>query len=98
MLDWGFAVLISYAFFEYDAAMTLLIFALWRIIFTVSIGASLGQKILGLRVQSVSGEWAGIWAPVIRTALICVVVPVIIIDADGRGLHDRVAGTAIVRA
>jgi uncharacterized RDD family membrane protein YckC len=33
----------------------------------------------------------------VRTALLCLVIPAVVWDADGRGLHDRVAGTAIVR-
>lgn len=34
---------------------------------------------------------------VVRTTLLCLVIPAVIWDADGRGLHDRLAGTAIVR-
>lgn len=33
----------------------------------------------------------------IRTVLLCLVIPAAVWDADGRGLHDRFAGTAIVR-
>ncbi len=33
----------------------------------------------------------------VRTALLCLVIPAVVWDADGRGLHDRLAGTAIVR-
>ncbi len=33
----------------------------------------------------------------VRTVLLCLVLPAVIWDADGRGLHDRFAGTAIVR-
>jgi hypothetical protein len=33
----------------------------------------------------------------VRTALLLLVIPAVVWDADGRGLHDRVAGTAIVR-
>ncbi|GIG26351.1 RDD family protein [Cellulomonas denverensis] len=33
----------------------------------------------------------------IRTVLLCLVIPAVVWDGDGRGLHDRLAGTAIVR-
>lgn len=33
----------------------------------------------------------------VRTLLLCLVIPAVVWDADGRGLHDRTAGTAIVR-
>jgi hypothetical protein len=33
----------------------------------------------------------------VRTVLLCLVIPAVVWDADGRGLHDRTAGTAIIR-
>lgn len=33
----------------------------------------------------------------VRTVLLCLVIPAVVWDADGRGLHDRTASTAIVR-
>jgi uncharacterized RDD family membrane protein YckC len=33
----------------------------------------------------------------VRSVLLCLVLPAVVWDADGRGLHDRTAGTAIVR-
>jgi hypothetical protein len=33
----------------------------------------------------------------VRTALLCLAIPALIWDADHRGLHDRVAGTMLVR-
>jgi hypothetical protein len=37
------------------------------------------------------------WQPVVRTALVALFVPAVITDADQRGLHDRAAGTLLVR-
>ena len=34
----------------------------------------------------------------LRTALLLLLVPALITDRDGRGLHDRAAGTVVVRA
>jgi hypothetical protein len=33
----------------------------------------------------------------VRSVLLCLVIPAVVWDADGRGLHDRAAATAIVR-
>ncbi|MCW2751582.1 MAG: putative rane protein, partial [Aeromicrobium sp.] len=34
---------------------------------------------------------------VVRTAMLCLLVPAVIFDRDGRGLHDRLTDTAVVR-
>ncbi|MGV8978834.1 MAG: RDD family protein [Cellulomonas sp.] len=39
----------------------------------------------------------GLVAGVVRAVLLCLVVPAAVWDADGRGMHDRLAGTVIVR-
>ena len=87
---------------------TLGIFALENVLLVGSIGHTLGHRVLGLRVRRVfpgrSGDdaaWAtmapGFVSALARTLLLCLVIPAVVWDADGRGLHDRVAGTAIVR-
>jgi uncharacterized RDD family membrane protein YckC len=37
-------------------------------------------------------------AIVVRTGLLLLVLPAVVYDRDGRGLHDRAAGTVVVRA
>ena len=39
----------------------------------------------------------GVGRLALRGLLIAVVVPPFFVDSDGRGLHDRVTGTAVVR-
>jgi hypothetical protein len=39
----------------------------------------------------------GLWRPVVRTVLLCLAIPPLIFDRDQRGLHDRLAGTMLVR-
>ena len=34
---------------------------------------------------------------VVRTVLLFLLVPAVIVDRDGRGLHDRLSGTAVTR-
>ena len=61
-------------------------------------GASAGMTALGIRVASID-EAAVIGVPraVLRTAMVAVVVPPLVRDADGRGWHDRATRTIVVR-
>lgn len=59
-------------------------------------GASFGQRLARVRVVGL-GRRPGLLAVVVRTILICLVLPALIWDSDGRGIHDRVAGTVVVR-
>lgn len=97
-IDWACAVVISIAFFHYDSLATLVIFAVVQIVFLPTIGGSPGHRLVGLRVVPVGGGWIGLWRPVVRTLLLILVIPAAIWDADQRGLHDKAAGTMIIRA
>ncbi len=96
-IDWALAVLISLAFFHYDSWATLTIFAVEQILFTALVSGSIGHLILGMRVVPLRSGWVGVWRPAVRTVLLCIVIPAVIWDKDQRGLHDRVAGTVLVR-
>ncbi|MDR3655475.1 MAG: RDD family protein [Mycobacterium sp.] len=57
-----------------------------------------GQLALRLQVVSVDGRVpVGIGRLAVRGLLLAVVVPALFTDWDGRGLHDRLSGTAVVR-
>nr|MDQ3826417.1 RDD family protein [Actinomycetota bacterium] len=43
------------------------------------------------------GRRAGFAAAVIRTVLLCLLIPPVVYNTDGRGLHDRAAGTIVLR-
>lgn len=62
-------------------------------------GATFGHRLLGLRVVPMVGEWVTPLRAALRAALLCLAIPaMVVISDDGRGLHDRAAGTKIVRA
>ena len=63
-------------------------------------GQSLGMRLIGIRVVRVAapGEVPGFLAAALRTALLVLVVPAVLLDRDGRGLHDKAAGTIVLRA
>jgi hypothetical protein len=39
----------------------------------------------------------GLLRAAVRTVLLCLVIPAVVWDAEGRSLHDRAAGTVLVR-
>ncbi len=106
-IDIACAGLIGYAFFSHPLAgsgiavadpwATNLVFAAVQVVFLPTIGASPGHRLLGLRLVMVRGGWLGLWRPVVRTALLFLIIPALIWDADQRGLHDKAAGTVLIR-
>ena len=71
--------------------------ALIQIVFIPTLQGSPGHRILGMKLVRVDGAWVGLWRPIVRTLLLVVVIPEVIWDADQRGLHDKAAGTNVVR-
>jgi uncharacterized RDD family membrane protein YckC len=74
-------------------------FALQVLLLTALTGQSLGKRVLGIRVvrlADVDGS-PGFLPAAIRTALVMLVIPAVFMDRDGRGLHDKAAGTLVVR-
>ena len=61
-------------------------------------GASAGMTAVGIRVASIdSAAVVGVPRALLRTALIALVVPPLVRDADGRGWHDRATRTIVLR-
>jgi len=77
---------------------TLAVFAGEVIVFTWLLAGSFGQRLLGLRVVRVDGGRLALGRIILRTVLLCLVIPAVIWDSSGRGLHDRAAGSMVVRA
>jgi len=91
-------VIVSITFFNYEPFATLAVFATAQIVLLLTANGSLGHLLLGMRVVPIAGGYLGWWRPIVRTLLICLVIPVVIWDRDQRGAHDRLAGTVLVRS
>ncbi|MFG3493774.1 RDD family protein [Streptomyces sp. NPDC047928] len=63
-----------------------------------TVGSTPGKRLFGLRVISVDGDRLGLGRVVVRSLLLCLAIPALIWDRDGRGLHDRLARAVQVRA
>ncbi len=101
-LDWLVALLLArlvpgaeYGSGDYALA-TLAIFAFEIIVLTWLTGSSFGQRILGIAVVSEAGGRLPLWKIIIRTALICIVVPALVYDSQRRGLQDLAVGSRVV--
>lgn len=63
-------------------------------------GDHVGHRLLGVRVVATDGDGTGTatYRSVPHVFLLCLFVPVFIMEANGRGLHDKAARTVVVRA
>jgi len=59
-------------------------------------GASFGQRLLRVGVVALDRGRVPVHRALLRTILICLAVPPLIWDRDGRGLHDRANLTAVI--
>lgn len=96
-IDWTVASLISNFFFGGDAWATLGIFALEQALLVGTLGYSIGHLAAGIHVVRAGGGAPGLMAAVVRSVLLCLVVPAVIFDADHRGLHDKAMDTLLLR-
>ncbi len=99
VLDWLMSLLAATFFtFRWGGLVPLAVFYIEVLLFTALQGASAGQRILSLRVVRVNDRGhAPPLAVVVRSILLFLVVPAVIYDRDGRGLHDRAAGTVVIK-
>lgn len=97
-IDYVPVLIIAAAFFAYDNLAIIVIFAVIQIVFIPTLGGSPGHRVMGLRLMRADGAWTGLWRPIIRTVLLILVIPAVIWDEDQRGLHDKIAGTTLIRS
>ena len=57
-----------------------------------------GQAIMRMGVARIDkpDQRVGLWRSVVRTGLTLLVLPPVITDSDGRGIHDRLTRTAVI--
>jgi uncharacterized RDD family membrane protein YckC len=101
-VDWGLCVLIAYGLLTdgYNQATgnwALLIFFALSVLTVGTVGFTPGKRLFRLRVVPEAGGRLSPPRALLRTVLLCVALPALIWDRDGRGLHDRLARTVEVR-
>ncbi len=96
-IDWAIALLVSSYAFGGNSWATLGVFAVEQILLIGTLGYSIGHRVAGIHVVSLRGGTAGPLAALVRTLLLCLVIPAVIFDPDQRGLHDKAMNTVLVR-
>ena len=101
-VDWGLSLLIAYGLITHsyhDAAQKwapLILFLLLALTLG-TVGFTPGKRLFGVRVVTLSTGRVNPLRALLRTVLLFLAIPPLIWDRDGRGLHDRLAGTVEVR-
>lgn len=78
------------------AFLPLGIFAALNVLLVSVTGSTVGHRLFGMQVWQVRPGSFPLQV-VVRTVLLCLFVPAVVVGRDGRGLHDVAAGTRIVR-
>ena len=96
VIDWLACVVMGRAFTA-DPLAPLVIFAVENLLLLSTLGSTFGMRLLGIRVIRMGHPGlVDVFRVGLRTALLCLVVPAVVWDRDGRGLHDKAIGTAVV--
>jgi uncharacterized RDD family membrane protein YckC len=78
---------------------SLLVFAVLYFGFTVLVGQTPGMRLTKLRVVRLDrAAPIGVWRAAVRTVGVILLIPAVLRDRDGRGVHDRLTQTAVVRS
>ncbi|WEB42970.1 MULTISPECIES: RDD family protein [Streptomyces] len=101
-IDWALCLLIAYGLLSGGKAQSasnwaLLVFAVMSVLTVGTVGCTPGKRLLGLRVVAEGGGRITLPRVVLRTVLLVLVIPAVVWDRDGRGLHDRLARAVEVR-
>lgn len=104
-VDWGASIAVSLLLFRdvsygslESTVATLGVFSVEVILLTWLMGASFGQRLLGLQVLRTDGARLSLGRALLRTLLLILVIPAVVMNASGQGLHDRAVGSIVVRA
>lgn len=101
-VDWALCMLIAYGlvtdgYSQATGNWALGILLVLSVLTVGTVGSTPGKRLFGLRVVSASGGRLGLGRVAVRSLLVCLALPALIWDRDGRGLHDRLSGAVQVR-
>ena len=102
IIDWAASTLVAIAFTgvggwldgsNLSESLPLLVFLLQVTFLTALMGGSFGQLVCRVVVARLDGKPVNLLQGLLRTFLICLVVPPLVFNRDQRGLHDLAVGT-----
>lgn len=101
-IDWWLCAMVSYGLITHGNLVqandwALFVFYVLSVLTVGTIGSTPGKRLLGMRVVRTDGSRATLGQVAVRTFLMILVIPAVIWDRDGRGMHDKLVGTVEVR-
>ncbi len=100
LIDWALCLLVATLIGDPRATPwpPVLVLVLVNTVFIGLFGQTPGMFLARLRVVAVADQGAlGLAKAFVRALLLALFIPAVISDKDGRGLHDRAAGSIVVR-
>jgi hypothetical protein len=99
-VDWAIAYLITLAFGWRPSTAAgqwgvVGIFAIEHVLLVSTLGYTIGKRLFGTRIGKLGGSLTPLHV-LARTVLLLLIIPAVIWDRDGRGMHDRLVGTVEV--
>jgi uncharacterized RDD family membrane protein YckC len=83
---------------ERQSLVIALAFLLIELVFVAFVGQTPGMRVVGIGVVNYNGRGrAALRWVALRTVLLATVIPGLFTDGDGRAMHDRAAGTVMIR-
>ena len=103
VLDWAACMIVAVALFGpgvlrdsgWKVWMVLAVFFVESTVLTALIGSSFGQYVARIGIFALDGSRLGWGRAVLRAAMICLVLPTIVVGADRRALNDLLLGTFV---
>lgn len=108
-IDWVASILVAAFLFGYEwygatsteqgwiGTTPLLVFWFEASVLTALLGGSFGQLIMRIAVVRLDSRPLNLLQAMLRTALICLVVPPLVFNRDQRGLHDLAVKSVTLR-
>jgi len=104
LVDWGASMIVAVTLFGTGvlregggrAWMILAVYFVQSSVLGALAGGSFGQMLARIAIVRLDGRPLGVWRAVVRAALICLVLPTVVIGAERRALNDLMLGTVVV--
>ena len=105
VVDWVASLLVAGVFAgrgvlesqDWRAWLPMIVFLAESGLLVALLGASFGQLLVRVAVVRLDRKPVSLLRALLRTLLICLVVPPLVFNRDQRGLHDLATGTVTVR-
>lgn len=105
MVDWALSQLIVIGLLDIPmtgggagAFVPLGVFALMHLLLVGTIGTTIGHRVVGIEVRGLGGGTLRPQQTLIRTLMVVLFFPAVFTASDGRGFHDKAAGSMTIRS